>query len=325
MYDNILKMIEEEDKKNGVQTPEPAPTPNPEPSPEPAPEPAPEPNPEPTPEPAPEPTPEPAPQPGEGVKKEWWEEDEPAPTPTPEPEPNKTSVAADSSDDEDSDIKLLKEFKKQGKSLKDFVEQYKVEDISSLSDSQILERALKEIEGFSGDDFDQALSEVEVMPLFQKKKLIQEYRAAYNRQNEEKLKQLSSFDNSQVEAQQKVLNRFQTELEQKSQALQNQELYGLKITDEMSARVKKYLTDEIAMVRPDGSMDVDFLTDVALWKLYGKDIVRANVTKAKNEGREELLKATTNPSSGVNPTNLNPGMGGNGVEDAFANYLKNKK
>jgi hypothetical protein len=325
MYDNILKMIEEEDKKNGVQTPEPAPTPNPEPSPEPAPEPAPEPNPEPTPEPAPEPTPEPAPQPGEGVKKEWWEEDEPAPTPAPEPEPNKTSVAADSSDDEDSDIKLLKEFKKQGKSLKDFVEQYKVEDISSLSDSQILERALKEIEGFSGDDFDQALSEVEVMPLFQKKKLIQEYRAAYNRQNEEKLKQLSSFDNSQVEAQQKVLNRFQTELEQKSQALQNQELYGLKITDEMSARVKKYLTDEIAMVRPDGSMDVDFLTDVALWKLYGKDIVRANVTKAKNEGREELLKATTNPSSGVNPTNLNPGMGGNGVEDAFANYLKNKK
>lgn len=325
MYDNILKMIEEEDKKNGVQTPEPAPTPNPEPSPEPAPEPAPEPNPEPTPEPAPEPTPEPAPQPGEGVKKEWWEEDEPAPTPAPEPEPNKTSVAADSSDDEDSDIKLLKEFKKQGKSLKDFVEQYKVEDISSLSDSQILERALKEIEGFSGDDFDQALSEVEVMPLFQKKKLIQEYRAAYNRQNEEKLKQLSSFDNSQIEAQQKVLNRFQTELEQKSQALQNQELYGLKITDEMSARVKKYLTDEIVMVRPDGSMDVDFLTDVALWKLYGKDIVRANVTKAKNEGREELLKATTNPSSGVNPTNLNPGMGGNGVEDAFANYLKNKK
>lgn len=321
MYDNILKMIEEEDKKNGVQTPEPSPTPNPEPSPEPAPEPAPEPTPEPTPEPAPEPTP----QPGEEIKKEWWEEDEPAPTPAPEPEPNKPPVVADSSDDEDSDIKLLKEFKKQGKSLKDFVEQYKVEDISSLSDSQILERALKEIEGFSGDDFDQALSEVEVMPLFQKKKLIQEYRAAYNRQNEEKLKQLSSFDNSQVEAQQKVLNRFQTELEQKSQALQNQELYGLKITDEMSARVKKYLTDEIAMVRPDGSMDVDFLTDVALWKLYGKDIVRANVTKAKNEGREELLKATTNPSSGVNPTNLNPGMGGNGVEDAFANYLKNKK
>ena len=317
MYDNILKMIEEEDKKNGVQTPEPAPAPNPEP----APEPTPEPNPEPAPEPNPEPAPEPTPQVGEEIKKEWWEEDEPAPA----PEPNKPSVVADSSDDEDSDIKLLKEFKKQGKSLKEFVEQYKVEDISSLTDSQVLERALREIEGFSGDDFDQALSEVEVMPLFQKKKLIQEYRAAYNRQNEEKLKQLSSFDNSQVEAQQKVLNRFQTELEQKSQTLQNQELYGLKITDEMSARVKKYLTDEIAMVRPDGSMDVDFLTDVALWKLYGKDIVRANVTKAKNEGREELLKATTNPSSGVNPTNLNPGMGGNGVEDAFANYLKNKK
>ena len=319
MYDNILKMIEEEDKKNGVQTPEATPAPNPEP----APEPSPEPNPEPAPEPNPEPAPEPTPQPGEEIKKEWWEEDEP--TPTPAPEPNKPSVADDSSDSEDSDIKLLKEFKKQGKSLKEFVEQYKVEDISSLTDSQVLERALREIEGFSGDDFDQALSEVEVMPLFQKKKLIQEYRAAYNRQNEEKLKQLSSFDNSQVEAQQKVLNRFQTELEQKSQTLQNQELYGLKITDEMSARVKKYLTDEIAMVRPDGSMDVDFLTDVALWKLYGKDIVRANVTKAKNEGREELLKATTNPSSGVNPTNLNPGMGGNGVEDAFANYLKNKK
>jgi hypothetical protein len=323
MYDNILKMIEEEDKKNNPQPADPTPAdPTPaDPTPaDPTPaDPAPA---DPTPaDPAPaDPNTDPAP------KKEWWEEDATPADPDPaDPKPADPAPADNTNETEDEDIKLLKEFKKQGKSLKEFVEQYRVEDISTLTDTQVIERALKEIEGFTGDDYDLALSEIETMPIFQKKKLIQEYRSKYASQNEEKLKQLSSFDTVQAERQVAIANRFQTELEQKSQALKGQEIYGIKVTDEMSARLKKYLSDEIQIVRQDGSMDVEFLTDIAMWKLYGKDIVRANVTKAKNEGREELLRATTNPSAGVTPGNVTPGLSGNGVEDAFANYLKNKK
>jgi len=311
MYDQIVKEIEANDKKVALENPTPAePTPA-EPTPA-----------EPTPaEPAPAASEPNEPASNEPAPKAWYEADEPA---SAEPASNEPPSPQTLAEEEDEDIVLIKEFKKQGKTLKDFVEQYKVEDVSKYTDTQIIEKALREFEGFEGDEFDQAMSEVETMPLFQKKKLIQEYRAKYNEMNQEKLKQLSSSSNKTSEKQVELMNRFQTELSQTAEALKGQEKYGLKITDEMSSRINKFISDEISLTRKDGSMDVDFLVDVAMWRLYGKDVVKANVTKAKNEGREEMLRATTNPSTGMPNSNTSPSFSGNDAEDAFNAYLNKK-
>jgi hypothetical protein len=311
MYDQIVKEIEANEKKVALENPTPA---------------------EPTPaEPiAAEPTPaEPTPAASEPndstdpASKAWYEDEDNSDTPADSKSKDAPSPQT-LVEDEDEDITLIKEFKKQGKTLKDFVEQYKVEDVSKFTDTQIIEKALKEFEGFEGDEFDQAMSEVETMPLFQRKKLIQEYRAKYNEMNQEKLKQLSSSSNKTSEKQVELMNRFQTELNQTADSLKGQEKYGLKITDEMSSRINKFISDEISLTRKDGSMDVDFLVDVAMWRLYGKDVVKANVTKAKNEGREEMLRATTNPSTGMPNSNNSPSFSGNEVEDAFNAYLNKK-
>jgi hypothetical protein len=311
MYDQIVKEIEANEKKVALENPTPAePTPA-EPTPA-EPKPA---------EPAPAASEPNEPASNEPAPKAWYEADEPA---SAEPASNEPPSPQTLVEEEDEDIVLIKEFKKQGKTLKDFVEQYKVEDVSKYTDTQIIEKALKEFEGFEGDEFDQAMSEVETMPLFQKKKLIQEYRAKYNEMNQEKLKQLSSSSNKTSEKQVELMNRFQTELSQTAEALKGQEKYGLKITDEMSSRINKFISDEISLTRKDGSMDVDFLVDVAMWRLYGKDVVKANVTKAKNEGREEMLRATTNPSTGMPNSNTSPSFSGNDAEDAFNAYLNKK-
>jgi hypothetical protein len=311
MYDQIVKEIEANEKKVALENPTPAePTPA-EPTPA-EPKPA---------EPAPAASEPNEPASNEPAPKAWYEADEPA---SAEPASNEPPSPQTLAEEEDEDIALIKEFKKQGKTLKDFVEQYKVEDVSKYTDTQIIEKALKEFEGFEGDEFDQAMSEVETMPLFQKKKLIQEYRAKYNEMNQEKLKQLSSSSNKTSEKQVELMNRFQTELSQTAEALKGQEKYGLKITDEMSSRINKFISDEISLTRKDGSMDVDFLVDVAMWRLYGKDVVKANVTKAKNEGREEMLRATTNPSTGMPNSNTSPSFSGNDAEDAFNAYLNKK-
>jgi hypothetical protein len=311
MYDQIVKEIEANEKKVALENPTPA-----EPT---AAEPI-----------AAEPTPaEPTPAASEPndstdpASKAWYEDEDNSDTPADSKSKDAPSPQT-LVEDEDEDITLIKEFKKQGKTLKDFVEQYKVEDVSKFTDTQIIEKALKEFEGFEGDEFDQAMSEVETMPLFQRKKLIQEYRAKYSEMNQEKLKQLSSSSNKTSEKQVELMNRFQTELNQTADSLKGQEKYGLKITDEMSSRINKFISDEISLTRKDGSMDVDFLVDVAMWRLYGKDVVKANVTKAKNEGREEMLRATTNPSTGMPNSNNSPSFSGNEVEDAFNAYLNKK-
>ena len=310
MYDQIVKEIEANEKKNAPAEPTPTPTLAEQAEQTPAAEPA-----------VSEPAPVADPATAEVVTKAWYESEESEPTET---KTNESPSPQTLVEDEDEDIALIKEFKKQGKTLKDFVEQYRVEDVSKYTDTQIIEKALKELEGFEGDEFDQAMSEVETMPLFQKKKLIQEYRAKYNEMNQEKLKQLSSSSNKASEKQVELMNRFQTELSQTTESLKGQEKYGLTITDEMSSKINKYIADEISLTRKDGSMDVDFLVDVAMWRLYGKDVVKANVTKAKNEGREEMLRATTNPSTGMPNSNSNPSFGGNDAEDAFNAYLNKK-
>jgi hypothetical protein len=139
------------------------------------------------------------------------------------------------------------------------------------------------------------------------------------------LKQLSSYENVQSEAQQATVQRFNTELENVAKSIQGQERYGLKITDEMSNGLKKFVAEEMSFQRADGSLDVEALLDVALWRKYGKELVRANVTRAKNEGREEILRQTTNPSAGTGSSTASAGFSNDNLTDAFSQYLNNKK
>lgn len=266
-------------------------------------------------------------------QKEWYDDDDSAPA-RPAGETTQTTPAASETSKEqtttppeldDEEVKLLIEYKKSGKSLKDFVQEYNVVDYGSMDDDKILELGLKQLEGFKGDELDEATSEIHTMTLFQKKKLIRDYRDQFEQINQEKLKQLSSYENVQSEAQQATVQRFNTELENVAKSIQGQERYGLKITDEMSQGLKKFVAEEMSFQRADGSLDVEALLDVALWRKYGKELVRANVTRAKNEGREEILRQTTNPSAGTGSSNASAGFSNDNLTDAFSQYLNNKK
>ena len=268
------------------------------------------------------------------AQKEWYDDDDSEPAkPTAETtqttpaqsEPSNEQTTATPPELDDEEVKLLIEYKKSGKSLKDFVQEYNVVDYGSMDDDKILELGLKQLEGFKGDELDEATSEIQTMTLFQKKKLIRDYRDQFEQINQEKLKQLSSYENVQSEAQQATVQRFNTELESVAKSIQGQERYGLKITDEMSTNLKKFVAEEMSFQRPDGSLDVEALLDVALWRKYGKELVRANVTRAKNEGREEILRQTTNPSTGTGSSNMSAGFSNDNLTDAFSQYLNNKK
>jgi predicted lactoylglutathione lyase len=251
----------------------------------------------------------------------WYEKEEAAASET------KTEVKpkVEESVEEDEDIKLLREFKKSGKTLRDFVKELDVPDFATMDEASIVEIGLKELEGFTGDDYAAAVEEFNQMSLFQKKKLVSDYRNTLIAQNEEKLKQLTSAPAKQKQEVQQTLTRFEAEIGSIAKDMSGKEVYGLKVTDEMSTKIQSYLTKEISLNRKDGSIDADLLAEFALWKLYGKDIVRTNVTKAKNSGRREVLEATTNPSSGRGPSNNNNGFQGVTVDDAFGSYLNAKK
>lgn len=221
----------------------------------------------------------------------------------------------------DEDLKLIAEYKKSGKTLADFVKEYQIEDFSSWSDEKIVEEGLKNFMKLEQEEMEQALYDFKNSSVFQKKQLAENFREKFERLNEEKLKQLKS-SNVDLETKTKAIaEKYQSELNDYSQSIVNKEMYGLKITDEMSSRLKEYIDKEFSIQRADGSFDIEKVYNIALWLNYGADLVKANVTKAKNEGREQVIKEVTNPSKNNSGSGRLVSSGLEAVQEAFNNLF----
>jgi len=248
--------------------------------------------------------------------KEWWEADEPAPAdskPTDKVEPQQPQAQPDL----DEDLKLLMDYKKSGKTLKDFVNDYKVDDISTWSEEQVVKNGIKEFMGLQGEELEQAIYEYDNASIFQKKQWAESFKQQYNQKNQDKLKQLTSSNDKFAEQEQAVAQKYNAELESFSQQVVGQELYGMKITDEMSKDLKSFIDKEFTLQRPDGSFDVEKMYSIGLWLKYGKDLMRANITKAKNEGRDQIIKEVTNPSKNMTGGGRVVGSGLEAAQEAF--------
>jgi len=276
-----------------------------------APEPAPEINPEPNTEVNPEEKTEPA-----AAEKEWWDKDETVnTTESVKVEEKKEFV------DFDDDMKLILEYKKSGKTLADFVKEYNVDDLTTWDDAKVMKEGLKEFMNLTEEEIEQATYDYENASILQKKQWAETFRGRFAEKNEQKLKQLVSSNQQNSEAQKAIADKYNAELEQFSSQIVNKEVYGLKITDEMSKDLKKFINEEFSLQRKDGSFDIEKVYSVALWLKHGKDLVKANVTKARNEGKEQIIREVSNPSKNNTAGGRSVGSGLEAAQEAFNTYF----
>ena len=253
--------------------------------------------------------------PAPAAEKQWWEEDNTPTTPNAPVAENKTEEKPQF--DLDDDLKLILEYKKSGKTLADFVKEYKVQDYSTWSEDKLVEEGLKEFMNLSEEEFEQAKMEWDSASIFQKKQWAESFKQKFEEKNNSKLKELTQ-SNSQAEEYQKAISaKYNAELDAFSNEVVGKELYGLKITDEMSKDLKNFIDKEFTLQNEDGSFDIAKMYSIGLWLKYGKDLVKANITKAKNEGREQVIKEVTNPSKNMTGGSSVVGSGLEAAQDAF--------
>lgn len=245
-------------------------------------------------------------------EKQWWEE-----------ETQETITAQTKTEEKeqtidlDDDLKLLMEYKKSGKTLNDFVKEYQIQDLSKLTDEQIVKQGLKDFMNLSDEEYEQAADEFDSASFFQKKQWAESFRQRYEEKNSNKLKELTSSNQQAAEQQKAVAEKYNSELNEFSQAMVNKEIYGLKVTDEMSKDLKTFIDKEFSLQRQDGSFDIEKMYSIALWLKYGKDLVKANVTKARNEGKEQVIKEVSNPSKNMTSGGRAVGSGLEAAQEAF--------
>jgi hypothetical protein len=85
----------------------------------------------------------------------------------------------------------------------------------------------------------------------------------------------------------------------------------------MSKDLKNFIDKEFTLQNEDGSFDIAKMYSIGLWLKYGKDMVKANITKAKNEGREQVIKEVSNPSKNMTGGSSVVGSGLEAAQDAF--------
>lgn len=255
-------------------------------------------------------------EPAEPKAKEWWEDDNNQPA-EPKPADNKKPEVNEPSFDMDEDLKLLAEYKKSGKTLSDFVKEYQVQDVKTWDDEKVMKEGLKEFMKLNEEEYEQAISEFESASIFQKKQWAESFRQRFEERNSNKLKELMSSNQQAEEYQKAAIAKYNEEMENFSKGIANKELYGLKITDEMSKDLRNFIDKDFKLTKEDGSFDVEKIYSVALWLKYGKDLVKANITKAKNEGREQVIKEVTNPSKNITGGGRAVGSGLEAVQEAF--------
>lgn len=211
---------------------------------------------------------------------EWWDNsDEPNPS-------NSTPTELKTVEPKfelDDDLKLISEYKKSGKTLADFVKEYQIEDHTQWADDKIVKEGLKEFMNLTEEEIEQANYEYDSASIFQKKQWAENFKQKFDNKNADKLKQLTANNKQTSEVQEAIVKKYEAELDNYSKEVVGKEVYGLKITDEMASDLKKFINEEFTLQKEDGSFDIEKVYSVSLWMKYGKDLVKANVTKARNE------------------------------------------
>jgi hypothetical protein len=186
-----------------------------------------------------------------------------------------------------------------------------------MTDEQLVKEGLREFMQLSEDEYEQAFSEFESSSFFQKKQWADSFKQKFEEKNSTKLKQLMGSNQQAADYQKAIAEKYNEEIESFSNGIVNKELYGLKITDEMSKDLRNYIDNDFRLTKEDGSFDIEKIYSVAVWMKYGKDLVKANITKAKNEGREQVIKEVTNPSKNMTGNGRSVGSGLEAAQEAF--------
>jgi len=246
---------------------------------------------------------------------EWWDNSDEPNTGNLKPAEPKVAEPKFELDD---DLKLISEYKKSGKTLADFVKKYQIDDYAQWADDKIVKEGLKEFMNLTEEEIEQANYEYDSASIFQKKQWAENFKQKFDNKNADKLKQLTANNKQTSEVQEAIAKKYEVELDNYSKEVVGKEVYGLKITDEMSNDLKKFINEEFTLQNEDGSFDIEKVYSVSLWMKYGKDLVKANVTKARNEGKEQVILEVSNPSKNMSSSSRSVGSGLEAAQEAFA-------
>lgn len=231
----------------------------------------------------------------------WFEvEDTPVATqPVNQPQTQTTQAQAEPQEkdpfQDDPDLKALLAYKKSGKTLHDFVSDHTVPDYTKMAADTLVEKGLKEVYGFEGEELAEAIEEYKVKSPLERKGLENQFRAYYEKEGANKLKEITASAQANMERANAVIDKYNADVDAVLGEMNGKEIFGVTVNDEMLNTVRTGLQN-FNLTREDGTFNAEVMVEIVFLRNYIKEIVKTNVTRAKNQGKRQILQEVSNPS-----------------------------
>lgn len=219
----------------------------------------------------------------------------------------------------DPDFELFLSYKDSGKGLKDLITEFSVTDPSKMSEEQLFNQ-LCDMQSIPQEERDDEYTQFLTKSRLDRNQILDAVKARIESENQNKVKGLVDSNQKGREQAQLIQNKFTTDVETIATSLKGKTILGLQITDEMSSSIKQDVMN-FNIVRQDGTLDTEAITEMVLLKKFIKDIVKVNVTASKNKGKEEILTEIHNPSPRQTSTNT---PAPSSILDGINEYINSK-
>lgn len=205
----------------------------------------------------------------------------------------------------DPEMEAIIAAKKSGKNLLDFIQEVKPVDYNKMSPSELNEIRLKKL-GVTDEELKEAMEIFNELPKWEQREKTASVKASLEQEQSERLKKFPQDAARQMEARNAFIKKTELDLDKKLDGLLGKELFGLKITDAEHNTLRNTVLNELAVYTPDGNIDIERSLELALWDKYKKEIVRANINKARASATEEIFKERVRPTAKTIETSRTP-------------------
>jgi len=223
----------------------------------------------------------------------WWNTEEEKSTET-TPKTETEKVVTDELLN-DPEVKAFIEAKKNGKTLASFLNEIKGVDVDKISAEDIFKVDLQKY-GAKDEALEDALEEFRAKPAWQRDKDVAPLREAMKKEQAEKLSKFSTDSALESQKQDDLLKKGYDDLDTHLKDITGTKIDGFEITKEVSDGIGNFVKNQFNIYKEDGSFNIPYLVDIALYKTHKKEIMKANFESLEKQIEDKYIKEYSRPS-----------------------------
>lgn len=196
----------------------------------------------------------------------------------------------------DPEFDLFIKAKQAGKSLADLSKEYQPVDYSKM-DAEAVMKHYGQLKNYTDDKIEQSLEWIAGLPPIQQDRELSALVNELDANQQAKFKNLGLNFEKDIQSQQMIDKKFQTDMAQMKEVIAEREFYGVKLSKQDADAFDNWVSTEFPKyVNSDGTYNVKMLANFWLGAVKMPAIQKANVSKGASEARMEVLKEVSRPS-----------------------------